>query len=143
MNKIAIGSDHAGFELKTSLVKYLEGKGFEVKDFGTYSEDRADYPDFAHPVADAVERGEFERAVLICGSANGISMTANKHQGIRCAICWQPEIATLARAHNDANIIAFPARFIDVSTAEQCLDNFLSTSFEGGRHSGRVEKISC
>ena len=143
MKKIAIGSDHAGFELKSILINYLEQQGFEVKDFGAYSSERADYPDFAHPVSEAVEKGEFEKAVLICGSANGISMTANKHQGVRCAICWQPEIATLARAHNDANIIAFPARFIEIDVAKQCLDNFLSTQFEGGRHAGRVDKISC
>lgn len=143
MKKIAIGSDHAGYPLKKSLVKYLESIGYEVVDFGTHSEERADYPDFAHPVAQAIERKEFEFAVLICGSANGISMSANKHQGVRCAICWKPEIATLARAHNDANIISFPARFISLEDAKSGLDEFLKTKFEGGRHSGRVKKISC
>ena len=143
MKKIAIGSDHAGYELKTALVKYLESIGYEVADYGTHSEERADYPDFAHPVAEAIERKEFEFAVLICGSANGISMTANKHQGVRCAICWKPEIATLARAHNDANIISFPARFISLEDAQNGLKEFLNTEFEGGRHGGRVDKISC
>jgi ribose 5-phosphate isomerase B len=143
MKKIAIGSDHAGYSLKQSLVTYLESIGYKVVDFGTHSEERADYPDFAHPVAQAIERKEFEFAVLICGSANGISMSANKHQGVRCAICWKPEIATLARAHNDANIISFPARFISLEDAKKGLDEFLKTEFEGGRHSGRVDKISC
>lgn len=143
MKKIAIGSDHAGYGLKTSLVKYLESKGFEVVDYGTHSEERADYPDFAHLVAEAIEKKEFEFAVLICGSANGISMSANKHSGVRCAICWKPEIASLARAHNDANIISFPARFISLEDAQAGLDEFLNTEFEGGRHAGRVDKISC
>ena len=143
MKKIAIGSDHAGFKLKTSLVKYLESIGYEVNDYGTHSEERADYPDFAHPVAKAIENKEFEFAVLICGSANGISMAANKHNGVRCAICWKPELATLARAHNDANIISFPARFITLEDAQNGLNNFLNTDFEGGRHAGRVDKISC
>jgi ribose 5-phosphate isomerase B len=143
MKKIAIGSDHAGYLLKKDLITYLSSIGYEVVDFGTDSEDRADYPDFAHPVAEAIERKEFEFAVLICGSANGISMTANKHQGVRCAICWKPEIAALARAHNDANIISFPARFITPEEAIKGLNEFLNTKFEGGRHSGRVDKISC
>jgi ribose 5-phosphate isomerase B len=143
MKKIAIGSDHAGYGLKKSLVKYLESIGYDVIDYGTHSEERADYPDFAHPVAEAIEKKEFEFAVLICGSANGISMTANKHKGVRCAICWKPEIATLARAHNDANIISFPARFISLEDAQSGLDEFLNTEFEGGRHAGRVDKISC
>ncbi|MBV1877724.1 MAG: ribose 5-phosphate isomerase B [Pseudomonadales bacterium] len=142
MKKIAIGSDHAGYALKKSLIKHLEANGYGVTDYGTDSEERADYPDFAHPVADAIERKDFEYAVLVCGSANGISMTANKHQGVRCAICWQPEIAILARAHNDANIISFPARFISLADATIGLDNFLGTEFEGGRHSLRVDKIN-
>lgn len=143
MKKIAIGSDHAGFELKSHIISYLKSKNYEVKDFGTYSDDRTDYPDYAHSVARAVEDGLYEQAVLICGSANGISMSANKHQGIRCAICWIPEIASLARAHNDANIIALPARFTSLENAKLCLDEFLTTEFEGGRHAGRVDKISC
>ncbi|MEQ8323682.1 MAG: ribose 5-phosphate isomerase B [Vicingaceae bacterium] len=143
MKQLAIGSDHAGFELKAALIDHLSKKGYSVRDFGPKSADRTDYPDYAHPVARAVEKGEFERAILICGSANGISMTANKHQGIRCAICWTPEIAHLARAHNDANIIALPARFISLDLAKECLEKFLNTDFEGGRHQDRVRKIGC
>ena len=141
--KIAIGSDHAGFELKEKLKAYLVKKGFEIKDFGTYSADRADYPDFAHPVAQAVEDNQFERGVLICGSGNGVNMTANRHHGVRSALCWNAEIAELARLHNDANIIALPARFITEHEAEKSLDIFLSTAFEGGRHTDRVKKIEC
>ena len=143
MKIIGIGNDHAGFKLKSELVKYLESKGYEVRDFGTHSEERADYPDFAHAVSRAIEAGEFPYGILICGSANGISMAANKHQGIRAAVCWNAEIATLARQHNDANILALPGRFISLEEAEKCVDVFLSTEFEGGRHSNRVEKISC
>ena len=142
MKKIAIGSDHAGYALKSALIKHLQTKGYAVTDYGTDSEERADYPDFAHLVAEAIEKKAFEYAVLVCGSANGISMAANKHPGVRCAICWQPEIATLARAHNDANIISFPARFISLADAKISLDNFLGTEFEGGRHSLRVDKIN-
>ena len=141
--KIAIGSDHAGFELKEKLKQYLQKKGFELKDFGTYSAERADYPDFAHPVADAVETKKSEMGVLICGSGNGVNMTANRHSGVRSALCWNAEIAQLARLHNDANIIALPARFISEQEAEKCLDVFFSTSFEGGRHTDRVKKIEC
>ncbi len=141
--KIAIGSDHAGFELKEKLQAYLKKKGFEIKDFGTYSLDRADYPDFAHPVALAVEKKEAEMGVLICGSGNGVNMTANRHHGVRSALCWNAEIAQLARLHNDANIIALPARYISEQEAEKCLDVFFSTSFEGGRHTDRVKKIEC
>jgi len=139
--KVAIGSDHAGFLLKEALKSYLQKKGFEVKDFGTYSEERADYPDFAHPVARAVEMNEAERGVLICGSGNGVNMTANKHHNVRSALCWNEEIAKLAREHNNANIIALPARFIDEKEAEKCIDVFFSTAFEGGRHTERVNKI--
>jgi ribose 5-phosphate isomerase B len=139
--KVAIGSDHAGFLLKEALKSYLQKKGFEVKDFGTYSEERADYPDFAHPVARAVEMNEAERGVLICGSGNGVNMTANKHHNVRSALCWNEEIAKLARQHNNANIIALPARFIDEKEAEKCIDVFFSTAFEGGRHTERVNKI--
>jgi ribose 5-phosphate isomerase B len=141
--KIAIGSDHAGFELKEKLKVYLQNKGFDVKDFGTYSTDRADYPDFAHPVAQAVEDKKSDMGVLICGSGNGVNMTANRHHGIRSALCWNSEIAALARQHNDANIIALPARFISEQEAEKCVDVFFSTSFEGGRHTDRVKKIEC
>ena len=143
MKKVAIGSDHAGFELKKQIIEYLGKSGFEVKDCGTYSEESVDYPDFGHAVADVVESGEIEFGIIMCGSANGISMSANKHQGIRSAICWNEEIATLARLHNDANILALPARFISPDEAIKCVDTFFNTEFEGGRHQGRVEKISC
>lgn len=139
---IAIGSDHAGFQLKEKIKQHLESNGFSIKDYGCYSEDRADYPDFAHPVASAVESGEFEQAILICGSGNGINMAANKHKGIRSALCWQKELAELARQHNNANIMALPARFITEEEAKSCADAFLNTAFEGGRHSDRVNKIS-
>jgi len=138
---IAIASDHAGYELKHELIKYLEDKGIEVKDFGTYSSESSDYPDFAHPLADAVESGEYKLGISICGSGNGINMTVNKHQGIRSALCWNEEIARLARAHNDANICALPARFIDDTLAFKIVDIFLSTEFEGGRHLRRIKKI--
>lgn len=141
--KIAIGSDHAGFELKEKLKAYLQKKGFDVKDFGAFSAERADYPDYAHPVAQAVENKKSDMGVLICGSGNGVNMTANRHHGIRSALCWNAEIASLARQHNDANVIALPARFITEQEAEKCLDVFFSTSFEGGRHTDRVKKIEC
>jgi len=141
--KIAIGSDHAGFALKAKLITILEAAGHNVKDFGCYSEDSIDYPDYAHPVANEVEQHEADLGVLICGSGNGISMTANKHQGIRCALCWTPEIASLARQHNDANILSLPARFISEELATEILHAFLSAQFEGGRHATRVGKIAC
>lgn len=141
--KIAIGSDHAGFELKEKLKTYLQKKGVELKDFGTYSTERADYPDYAHPVAEAVEEKNADLGILICGSGNGVNMTANHHHGIRSALCWNEEIAKLARQHNDANVMALPARFIDEKEAEKCVDAFLSTAFEGGRHTARVQKIEC
>ncbi|MBK7650029.1 MAG: ribose 5-phosphate isomerase B [Flammeovirgaceae bacterium] len=141
--KIAIGADHAGFEYKELLIKQLSKLGHESKDFGTYSLDSVDYPDFAHPVASAVEKKEFELGILICGSANGVAITANKHQGIRAAICWTEELAALARQHNNANIVCIPARFVSVDLAEKILSKFLTTPFEGGRHEKRVEKISC
>jgi ribose 5-phosphate isomerase B len=141
--KIAIGSDHAGFALKAKLITILEAAGHKVKDFGCYSEDSIDYPDYAHPVANEVEQHEADLGVLICGSGNGISMTANKHQGIRCALCWTPEIASLARQHNDANILSLPARFISEELAIDILHAFLSAEFEGGRHATRVGKIAC
>ncbi len=140
---IAIGADHAGFEYKELLKKHLEKNGHQVKDFGTYSLASVDYPDFAHPVGSAVEKKEFELGVLICGSANGVAITANKRQGIRAAICWTEEIASLARQHNNANIVCIPARFVSSDLAEKITDKFLATPFEGGRHETRVNKISC
>lgn len=140
MKKIAIAGDHAGFEYKEIIKKYLDGK-YEVKDFGTYSTDSVDYPDFVHPAASAVENGEFELGILICGSGNGVQITANKHQGIRCALCWEVEIAELARQHNDANMMSIPARFVSEDLAKQMADAFLTTDFEGGRHQNRVNKI--
>lgn len=139
--KIAIGSDHAGFAYKQELIKYLDAA--ELKDFGTYSADSTDYPDFAHPVASAIESGEFDFGILVCGSANGVAITANKHQGIRAAICWQPELASLSRRHNNANIVCIPERFISLEDAKLIVDLFLTTEFEGGRHANRVNKISC
>ena len=141
--KIAIGADHAGFSLKEKLKKYLQEQGHEVKDFGPASEASVDYPDFAHPVAFAVEKKEAELGLLMCGSGNGINMTANKHAGIRAALCWNAEIAKLSRQHNNANILTLPARFIEESEAKKCVDVFFSTPFEGGRHEGRVKKIAC
>jgi ribose 5-phosphate isomerase B len=143
MTKIAIGADHAGFEYKEILKKWLQTNGFMVKDFGTHSAESADYPDFAHPVASAVEKNEFDLGLLLCGSANGVAMTANKHQGIRAAICWKEELAELARTHNDANVLCIPARHVSVELAEKILDKFLHSSFEGGRHGRRVDKINC
>ncbi len=139
--KIAIGADHAGFELKETLSASL--KEHQLKDFGTYSADSVDYPDFAHPVAFAVENGEFDLGILICGSGNGIAITANKHQSIRAAICWNTELASLARKHNNANILCLPARFIPAKEALAITQIFLTTEFEGGRHANRVNKISC
>ncbi len=143
MQKIAIGADHAGFEYKELLRHWLEQNGYSVRDFGTHGTASADYPDFAHPVAIGVESKEFDLGVLVCGSANGVAITANKHQGIRAAICWNEELASLARQHNNANVLCIPARFVDTITAESILDRFLHSSFEGGRHERRVAKISC
>ena len=140
---IAVGADHAGFAYKTAIVDLLENKGFKVKDCGTYSEESVDFPDFAHPVANAVENGEAGCGILICGSANGVAITANKHQGIRAALCWQTEVAKLAREHNNANIICLPARFISMPQATEMVNIFLRTAFEGGRHEKRVAKIAC
>ena len=139
----AVGGDHAGFDYKNDLISFLEAKGITVKDCGTYSADSVDYPDFAHPVADAVEKGEVSFGLLLCGSANGVAITANKHQGIRAGLAWNTEVAALVRQHNDANIIALPARFITQEEAIEMVDAFLATPFEGGRHQGRVDKISC
>ncbi len=139
--KIAIGADHAGFEYKEALSSFL--KDYDIEDFGTYSSDSVDYPDFAHPVSSAVENKEFDLGILICGSGNGIAITANKHQGIRAAICWNTELASLARKHNNANILCLPARFISIKEAQEITTTFLNTEFEGGRHQNRVNKISC
>lgn len=138
---VGLASDHAGFELKQFVKQYLEKKGIAYKDFGTYSTDSCDYPDFAHPLAEAVEKGECYPGIGICGSGEGISMTLNKHQQIRAALCWIPEIAHLARQHNDANILVMPGRFIDNAMAEKIMDEFFSTDFEGGRHLRRIQKI--
>ena len=144
MNKnisIAIGADHAGVAYKSMLLDFL--KDFPIKDFGSYSTDSVDYPDFAHPVAEAVEKAEFTMGILICGSANGVAITANKHQGIRAAICWNEELAELAKSHNDANILCIPAKFISQELAQKICMKFINTEFEGGRHANRVNKISC
>jgi len=141
--KIAVASDHAGFERKQTVLKYLQEQGIEYKDFGAYSTESSDYPDFAHPLAEAVSNGEFDEGITLCGSGNGINMTANKHQGIRSAICWIPEIAKLARQHNDANVCALPARFITDEGAIEIVKIFLETDFEGGRHINRINKIPC
>lgn len=141
--KIAIGSDHAGFELKQELINYLNTKQITVNDKGCYSLERADYPDFGHAVALAVLSKEVDLGILMCGSGNGINMSANKHKGIRAALCWNAEIAALARQHNNANILTLPARYITIEEAKQCVDAFLNNSFEGGRHADRVIKIDC
>ena len=138
---IGVASDHAGYELKTKVIKHLESKGCVVHDFGTDSAESVDYPDYAHKLACAVESGSCQFGIAICGSGNGVNMTVNHHRKVRGALCWIPEIAALARQHNDANIISLPARFIEPSIALQMIDVFLSTDFEGGRHQRRVEKI--
>ncbi|MFC2605352.1 MAG: ribose 5-phosphate isomerase B [Bacteroidota bacterium] len=138
---IGVASDHAGYELKTKVIKHLESKGCVVHDFGTDSAESVDYPDYAHKLASAVESGSCQFGIAICGSGNGVNMTVNHHRKVRGALCWTPEIAALARQHNDANIISLPARFIEASIALQMVDVFLSTDFEGGRHQRRVEKI--
>jgi ribose 5-phosphate isomerase B len=143
VNKVAIGSDHAGFDLKETVKKFLKQKNIEFKDYGPFSDDRADYPDFAHPVALAITEKSADLGILICGSGNGINMTANKHQAVRSALCWQEDIAEMARLHNNANIIALPARYMSEESALNCVDIFLKTDFEGGRHAERVSKISC
>ncbi len=140
---IAIGCDHAGFGLKLPVIAYLEKEEYNILDMGTFSEDSVDYPDFAHPVAIAVESGKADFGILICGSGNGVAITANKHTDIRAALCWNEEIAALARMHNNANIIALPARFVSIEDGVQMVKTFLSTAFEGGRHERRVEKINC
>lgn len=139
---IPIASDHAGYELKLKVIDHLRQRSIDVRDFGTNSTDSCDYPDFAHLVGSAVNRGDYPRGIVICGSGNGVQMTVNKYPGVRCALCWTPEIAHLARQHNDANIVSIPARFVSADTALAILDQFLDTPFEGGRHTRRVEKIS-
>jgi len=140
---IAIGSDHAGFNHKQKIKAHLEQQGYTVKDFGTDSPDSVDYPDFAHPLAEAVEDGSCGLGILVCGSGNGVAMSANKHAGIRAAICWTDELAALARQHNNANVLCVPERFVSEDLALQMTDTFLKTDFEGGRHGRRVSKISC
>lgn len=139
--KIAIASDHAGYEYKEEIKDYLTSKGLSVKDFGTNSPDSVDYPDFVHPLADFIEQNGAEQGILICGSANGVAITANKHRDIRAAICWNEELAKLARQHNDANVLCIPARFVSPAEARNITDSFLGASFEGGRHQKRVDKI--
>lgn len=141
--KISIGNDHAGPEYKKAIVKMLEAKGHEITNYGTDASDSVDYPDFAHPVANDVESKKADFGILICGSGNGISMSANKHQGVRAALCWTKEISALARQHNDANIISIPARYTSIPQAIEMVETFLNTAFEGGRHQNRVDKISC
>lgn len=141
--KIAIGADHAGFDLKQTIIEYLNSKGHQVIDKGTYSEERADYADYGHSVANAVLQQESDTGILMCGSGNGIAMSANKHRGIRAALCWAEEIATLARQHNDANILVLPARYISKEESFKCVDAFLREKFEGGRHQLRIEKIDA
>jgi len=140
--RIAICNDHAGYDLKEIIIEHLKiKKTASLKDFGCFSAESCDYPDFAHPMASAVENGEFDYGISICGSGNGISMAVNKHKGIRAAICWKPELASLARRHNDANVLSLPARFITEAEALEMVDTFFSTDFEGGRHQRRVDKI--
>jgi ribose 5-phosphate isomerase B len=140
---IAIGCDHAGYKLKEYLKKELANKGYIIYDFGSFNEESVDYPDIAHPLAEAIEKKTFDYGILLCGSGNGVNITANKHKKIRAALCWTIEIARLARLHNDANILSLPARFIDEKVASSIVETFLTTDFEGGRHQVRVEKISA
>ena len=143
MEKIGIACDHAGYEMKEFLVGYLSSKGFDVVDFGTHSEESIDYPDFGHALASAIEAGEMERGVGLCGSGEGMAMTLNKHQGIRAGLCWNDTVATLIRQHNNANVVVLPARFISNDEAMDIVEKFLVTPFEGGRHEARVAKIAC
>jgi ribose 5-phosphate isomerase B len=143
MLKIGIGADHAGFAYKQQLIEMLTAQGYAVQDFGTHSEQSVDYPDYVHPLAKAVETQQLDMGVVVCGSGNGVAITANKHQGIRAALCWTPELASLARQHNNANVLAVPARFISIEVAQEMVQTFLTTEFEGGRHANRVAKIAC
>lgn len=140
---IAIGCDHAGYPYKNRVIAFLKSEGWTVRDFGTDSPDSVDYPDFVHPTAEMVESGEAQLGIVLCGSGNGVAITANKHQGIRAALCWLPELASLAREHNNANMLALPVRFIEEATAVDITRAFLTASFEGGRHARRVGKIAC
>ena len=141
--KLGICSDHAGFDFKTDLIGYLQEKGHEIVDFGTHSTASMDYPDVAHPLAEAVEKGEVELGIAMCGTGNGMQMALNKHQGIRAGLCWDVEIARLIRQHNNANVLVMPARFIPFEKVLEITDAYLTTDFEGGRHQRRVEKIAC
>lgn len=141
MQKIAFASDHAGFQLKKRIIDYVKEKGYLTEDFGTHSEESCDYPDFAHPAAEAVERGACDFGIGMCGSGNGMQISLNKHQGIRAALCWTPELAALARQHNNANFLVLPARFITEDEAKAIVDAYLEASFEGGRHQRRIGKI--
>lgn len=142
METIAFASDHAGYELKEALIEYVYSKGYNVIDFGTHSEESCDYPDFAHPAAMAVEDGTAAFGIAMCGTGNGIQMTLNKHQGIRAALCWRPELAALAKEHNNANILVLPARFVSYDEAVAIVDAYLNAQFEGGRHQRRIDKIA-
>lgn len=144
MKSIAIGGDHAGFAYKEEIKKLIEDTlSKEVKDYGTHSSDSVDYPDYVHPLATAIEAGTHDLGIVICGSGNGVAMTANKHQGIRAALSWNKELAELARQHNNANVLAIPARFVSLEVAKEMVEHFLKTEFEGGRHERRVNKIAC
>lgn len=140
---IAIGGDHAGFDLKLKVINYLKEKGHEVQDFGPFNTDSVDYPDFVHPLAKSIEDNSNELGILICGSGNGVCMTANKYKNIRAGLCWEPELASLTRQHNDANVLCMPARFITEETGLEIVKSFVESEFEGGRHQRRVDKISC
>lgn len=139
--KLALGADHAGFLMKESVAAHLRSSGHEIIDFGTHSADRVDYPDYAHPLARAVENGDVDLGILVCGSGNGVCITANRHTGVRAVLAWLPEVAALGRQHNDANVLCLPARYVSDAEAFQIVDQFLSASFEGGRHAQRVQKI--
>jgi ribose 5-phosphate isomerase B len=141
--KIALGGDHAGYTYKKDIIDYLKANGYETVDIGPFSEASVDYPDFTHPLAEAVEKGEVQYGVLICGSGNGVCMTANKHKNIRAGLAWAPELAMLTKSHNNANVLCLPARFIDLETAKACVKTFIETPYEGGRHDNRVNKIAC
>ncbi|UTW68030.1 ribose 5-phosphate isomerase B [bacterium SCSIO 12643] len=140
---IAIGCDHAGYELKNKIKKDLINKGYSVKDFGTDGPESVDYPDYVHPLASAIENGDHDLGIVICGSGNGVNLTVNKHQGIRSALCWDVELAEMARLHNDANVLALSSRYVDEDVSMKCVDIFLNTEFEGGRHQNRVNKVAC
>ena len=143
MKKIAIGCDHAGYELKNKIKNLLTEKGYQVQDFGTNGPESVDYPDYVHPLANSIENGDNPLGIVICGSGNGVNLTVNKHQGIRSALCWNPELAKMARLHNDANVLALSARYVDEAVSLECVDAFLDNEFEGGRHQRRVDKVAC